>query len=97
MAPLGKTVPRSIVASLSLLETVGLVPPEDRLSDDPLLTESVRSWTMELEADGPAVKAAPLLPVAVIIACEMVVCRPLYEVGLRFTAFILLLMIWATL
>ena len=96
-SPMGKTVPKSIMASLSLLETVGMVPTEERLSEDQLLVESVRSWTTELESGGPAVKPAPLLPVVVIIACEMVVCRPLYELGLRFTAFVLLLMIWASL
>ena len=29
VASLGKTVPRSLMASLSLLETVGMVSPED--------------------------------------------------------------------
>ena len=97
VASLGKTVPRSIMASLSLLETIGMVSPEDRCSEDQLLLESLKSWTMELESGGPAVKPAPMLPVAAFLVCEMVVCRPVYELGLRFTAFTLLLMTWASL
>ena len=94
---MGKSVPTSILASLSLLESIGVVAEENRLSSDPMVVETVRSWTMELEADGPPCKPAPLLPLSAVLACEMVVCRPVYEIGLRFTAFVLLLMIWSSL
>ncbi|CAE7858370.1 unnamed protein product, partial [Symbiodinium necroappetens] len=97
VAKMGKTVPAAIMSSLSLLESVGMVASEDRLSEDSMLVESIRSWTMELETEGPSVKPAPLLPVSVLIACELVVCRPLYELGLRFMAFVLLIMVWASL
>ena len=94
---MGKSVPTSILASLSLLESIGMVAEEKRLSCDPMVVETIRSWTMELEADGPPCKPAPLLPVSAMLACEMMVCRPVYELGLRFTAFVLLLMIWSSL
>ena len=34
VAPLAKTVPRAILASISLLEVVGMVPAEQRLCED---------------------------------------------------------------
>ena len=97
VAPLAKTVPRAILASISLLEVVGMVPAEQRLCEDQLLLESIRSWSVELETGKVPVKPAPMLPVAVLLACELVVCRPSYALGMRFTAFILLLMCWASL
>ena len=48
-----------------------------------------REVVLDYGAGGPA-EACVFVPGGVI-ACEMVVCRPLYELDLRFTAFVLLL------
>ena len=96
-APLGKSVPNGLMAALSLLETVGMVAPDRRMADDRLLVESVRSWTTELENGAAPVKSAPMMTVSVILACELLVCSPSYPDGMRYMAFVLLIMIWASL
>ena len=93
--PLGKSVPNGLMAAFSLLETVGMVAP-DRMADDRLLVESVRSWTTELENGAAPVKSAPMMTVSVILACELLVCSPSYPDGMRYMAF-LLIMIWTSL
>lgn len=95
--PLGKTVPGSLLSSLSLLESVGQVPSSDRYSHDNMLIESARSWQAELEAGALPVKQAPMYTVAIMLACELVVRKSSIAVGYRVMASILLIMIWGTL
>ncbi|CAE7412056.1 Pol, partial [Symbiodinium sp. CCMP2456] len=90
--PLGKTVPGSLLSSLSLLESVGQVPSSDRYSHDNMLIESARSWQAELEAGALPVKQAPMYTVAIMLACELVVRKSSIAVGYRVMAFILLVM-----
>ena len=95
--PLGKTTPGALLASLSLLESVGQVPSDDRFSHDSMLIESVRSWQTELESGAKPVKQAPMYTVAILLACELVVRKSSLAVGYRLMAFFLLMMIWGTL
>ena len=95
--PLGKTTPGALLASLSLLESVGQVPSDDRFSHDSMLIESVRSWQTELESGAKPVKQAPMYTVAILLACELVVRKSSIAVGYRLMAFFLLVMIWGTL
>ena len=97
LKPIGKSVPKSLLATFSLLETIGQVSPDSRFSVDPILVETVRSWTSDLEAENLSVKQAPLCTVAVLLSLELLVCATLQALGLRFVAFCDLLMIWATL
>ncbi|CAE7029843.1 unnamed protein product [Symbiodinium sp. CCMP2592] len=97
ISPLGKTVPGGILSSLGLLEQVGQVDVTDRLSEDTLLIEGVRSWKVELEQDSAPVKQAPMFPVIVLLACELLVCNTSADTWSRFYAFIILLQVWATL
>ena len=97
LKPIGKSVPKSLLATFSLLETIGQVNPDTRFSMDPILVETVRSWTSDLEAENLHVKQAPLYTVAVMLSLELLVCTTSQALGLRFVAFCDLLMIWATL
>ena len=93
---MGKSIPNGILGALALLEQVGQVDTDRRLSEDRLLIEACRSWTAELEQGAPPRRQAPMFTVAVILAAELCVCKQTFPVGLRFYAFVLLLLIWAT-
>ena len=95
--PMGKTVPQSILSSLCLLELVGQVPPSERLSSDPLLVETVKAWTMQLETVAEPVKQAELVTVAMVLSAEILLVKVGTPAGLRFGCFIFLLMCWGTL
>ena len=94
---LASVPPGALLASLSLLESVGQVPSDDRFSHDSMLIESVRSWQTELESGAKPVKQAPMYTVAILLACELVVRKSSIAVGYRLMAFFLLVMIWGTL
>ena len=95
--PIGKSVPRALLASIALLETVGQVTPDNRFSCDPILVETVRSWTTDLEAASPGVRQAPLYTIAIMLSMELLLCTTSQAQGLRFVAFCGLLMTWSTL
>ena len=94
--PMGKTVPTSIHSTLSLLELVGQVPTELRLSGDRLWVESVKSWTSDLSRDAPPKKQAELYTVAIALSSELVLGDLTAPIGQRFYAFVLLLLLWGT-
>ena len=94
--PMGKTVPMSIHTTLSLLELVGQVPTEHRLSGDRLWLETVKAWTAELSRDAPPKKQADLYTVAIEMNAELVLDNYTAPVGQRFYAFALLLLLWGT-
>lgn len=56
----GKTIPLSFDISLQLLETVGRIPEDERLSRDPLWQGHVKSWTAELGAESQPKQTAPM-------------------------------------
>ena len=93
--PMGKTVPMAIHSSLSLLELVGQVPAENRLSEDQLWLESVKSWTAELSRDAPPRKQADLYTVAIAVSAELTLANAAAPLGQRFYCFVLLLL-WGT-
>ena len=94
--PMGKTVPTSIHSTLSLLELVGQVPTELKLSSDRLWVESVKSWTSDLSRDAPPKKQAELYTVAIALSSELVLGDVTAPIGQRFYAFVLLLLLWGT-
>ena len=93
---MGKTVPSSLMAALSVLESVGQVPASSRFSMDQLLMSTIQSWTEELETVALPVRKAPALTVAMVLSCELTACRVTLPAGLRFLAFVQLLMLWST-
>ena len=95
--PIGKTVPSAILGTIGSLEQVGQVEMSKRLSEDALLTESIKSWVAELQAGAPPARQAPIYPVAILLSCELQVCNDRLAFGLRFYAFVVLLLTWGTL
>ena len=73
--PMGKTVPQNVLSSLCLLELVGQRLPADRLSSDPLLVESVKAWTMQLETVAEPVKQAEMVTVAMVLSAEVLLVK----------------------
>ena len=94
-AALGKTVPNSIMASLFLMEQVGQVPLESRLSKDSLLEGTVKSWTQQLEGESEPVRQAPLYTVAILLSAELTLMRLSAPAGLRFACFMVLFCVLA--
>lgn len=94
--PMGKTVPMAIHSSLALLELVGQVPSESRISEDQLWLESVKSWTSELSRDAPPRKQADFYTVAIAVSAELTLANNTAPLGQRFYSFVLLLLLWGT-
>ena len=94
---LHKTTPSSLMSSLLLLEQVGQVPAAGRLSEDPLVVAAVKSWSTDLETSAVEVKQAPMFTVAIILALELTLVRAQTPSGLRFAAFMVLIMVWSAL
>ena len=94
---LRKTTPSAFLASLYLLEQVGQVATEHRLSTDALVDAAVKSWSSELEAGAKPVRKAPQFTVAILLALEMTLARATVESGLRYACFMVLIMIWSAL
>lgn len=92
----GKSVPESVMASLSVLETVG--DPQGRhLSNDASILAALRSVKMQLETGSKPRKQAETYTVAMIIALEVQVGCLAYSIPIRVYSWIILLMIWSSL
>ena len=92
-----KTTPPSFLASLMLLEQVGQVTADQRLSTDSLVESAVKSWTTELEQGSRPVRQAPMFTIAILMSLEMTLARTNTDNGLRFACFMVLLMVWGAL
>ena len=97
LKPLGKSVPNDLLITLSFMETVSQFPPERRLSEDTILVEAVKAWTMDLEGDARPVRKAPPFTVAMLMALEMSVVKKSLVDGFRLMCFLVLLMCWGSL
>ena len=93
----GASVPRDLLSSLSLLETVGTVSTSDCLSKDATLNSMVKSMEEDLERGAPPRRPAKLCAVAMLISMEICVCSPSMAPFLRILAWTGLLMHWCTL
>ena len=78
-------MPKALLASIALLETIGQSTPDNRFSSNPILVETVRSWTTDLKRR-PGVKA-PLYTIAIMLSMELLLCMTSQAQGLRFVAF----------
>ena len=89
--------PDELMAALSLLEQVGKVPEERRISKDPLVTEHLRSWKVAL--NGNCVGRGPARPftVAILIALELQTVNEKLDVYTRFISWLMLVANWASL
>ncbi|OLP76746.1 hypothetical protein AK812_SmicGene43280, partial [Symbiodinium microadriaticum] len=93
----GKTTLDSFQAALVVLETAGKVGETKKLSNDVLWTSTLRSLNADLVGAKPARRSAQLPTVATEVALELLVGNleePKYK---RAVAWVVLLMMWASL
>ena len=93
----GRTVPESLHIALLLLEQLGRVPEDSRISSDPLSRGHVKAWTAELTSEAPPRKPAEMYTVAMLISLEILVCAEEARLFDRALAWVVLVMIWAAL
>ena len=67
---MGKTVPDSVAAALSALETMGKVPQEDNASEDTLWLSTLDAWRASLQKGDPPAVRAECNPVSILLALE---------------------------
>eukprot|EP00435_Cladocopium_sp_Y103_P067642 s272_g30.t1 len=90
----GRTIPEGLQASLSLIEQLGRVPEDVRISEDVLWKGHVKSWTAELAEDAPPKKPAEMYTVAVVLALELTVVDETEMLFTRALAWVTLCMVW---
>ena len=93
----GKTVPSSFSIVLNMLEVLGRVPEDQQISRDPIWVGHVKSWTAELSADSPPRKPAEMYTVAMLLSLELHVENENEPVFSRALAWVVLVMVWASL
>lgn len=89
--------PNEFHAALSLLEQVGRVPDDVRISEDALWISHMGSWNEELQSRGGAGRG-PANPytVAIMIALEIFVQEDHNPIFLKLVAWVMLFAIWAS-
>ena len=90
----GKTVPQSLHAALSLLEQLGRVSNDARISEDPLWLGHVKSWSAELAETAEPRKPAEMYTVAMLLALELTVVEETEVLFTRALAWVVLCMVW---
>ncbi|CAJ1387205.1 unnamed protein product, partial [Effrenium voratum] len=94
LEPCGPTVPGTILSALGLLESVGGLPKEQRLSLDPVLINFVDGLRKDLETGAPPKKTAQCYSIAMLISAELQVADIQVSLVDRIFSWIFLLMIW---
>ena len=89
----GKTVPESFSVALHFMESLGRVPDADRISNDELWRNHVKSWTAELALDAPPRKPAEMFTVSMIISLELFVIDDTAPSFLRCLSWVVLCMV----
>eukprot|EP00435_Cladocopium_sp_Y103_P008878 s4940_g2.t1 len=92
----GKTIPEGFHVALCLLEQLGRVPEAERLSSEELWKSHVRAWTAELAADSPPTKPAEMYTTAILMSLELTVVDDSQTLYSRALAWIVLVMVWAS-
>eukprot|EP00435_Cladocopium_sp_Y103_P043378 s1608_g12.t1 len=90
----GRTIPEGLQASLSLIEQLGQVPEDARISEDSLWKGHVKSWTAELAEDAPPKKPAEMFTVPIVLALELTVVDETEMLFSRALAWVVLCMVW---
>lgn len=78
----GKSVPGSIAAALSFLESAGGVSQSQKISCNAFFMNTVEVLTMQAQVGNTATKKAPSMLIAVMIALELYICdttKPKYK------------------
>jgi hypothetical protein len=92
-----KSLPSSVAAALSVIESAGQVPVQSRFSLDPVWKSAVEHWTSKATVDHTEVKRAELYTTAMVLSLELAVVdvsRPIYY---RALCWAILIMLWGCL
>jgi len=90
----GKTVPQSLHAAISLIEQLGRVPSDVRISEDPLWIGHIKSWAAELAEDAAPRKPAEMYTVAMLISLELTIVDEAEQLYTCALSWIVLCMVW---
>ena len=71
--PCARNVPISILSALGFMEKAGGVALHDRMANQQTLKNMVNQGVMDLEVDAPPTKKAPLMPLMLVGALELLV------------------------
>ena len=95
--PCGATVPQTFIQAASWVEKAAGYSDHDRLSSNPLIVKAVERISTLLTAGSRPKKQSPRIPCVIMAAAELYVMRESYPVFLRYSAWLLLVKIWASL
>eukprot|EP00435_Cladocopium_sp_Y103_P022211 s3573_g5.t1 len=80
------SVPQAFASTLAFFERAGGIKQEQRLSEDPTFRRALDHTNKEMEMGRPDKRPAPVLPLKVIAAMELLVMNPAAEAFVRFAA-----------
>lgn len=92
--PCARTVPSSILSALGFMEKAGGVALHDRMANQQTLKNMVNQGVMDLELNAPPTKKAPLMPLMLVGALELLVLDATQPVFARGLAWYKLLKVW---
>jgi hypothetical protein len=96
--PCARTVPSTLLTTLSFFENCGGLPPADRVSAHPVVLRTVKDIEVSLDSGkGHLRRKAAQFPVMVVIALELVVIDADHAAYKRAYAWVTLIRIWAAL
>eukprot|EP00435_Cladocopium_sp_Y103_P037583 s1418_g10.t1 len=88
------SVPQAFALTLAFFERAGGIKQEHRLSEDPTFRRALDHTNKEMETGRPDKRQAPVLPLKVIAAMELLVMNPAAEAFVRFAAWTKLVKVW---
>eukprot|EP00435_Cladocopium_sp_Y103_P024747 s3417_g6.t1 len=89
------TVPQSFATTLSFFERTAGIAKAEMLSEDAVFRKALDHTNKEMDVRRPEKKRAPLLPVKVIAALEMMVMSAAIATFVRFSAWVKLVKVWS--
>eukprot|EP00435_Cladocopium_sp_Y103_P067033 s408_g29.t1 len=88
--------PSELHASLTILEQIGRVPDEKKISNDTMWMSHLASWKLELETNSRPPRAAKPYAVAILVSLEIFILDFEQDVYCRFVAWVMLIACWAS-
>eukprot|EP00435_Cladocopium_sp_Y103_P013651 s235_g3.t1 len=88
------SVPQAFATTLAFFERAAGIRQEQRLSEDPSFRRALDHTNKEMESERPDKRQAPILPLKVIAAMELLVMNPAAETFVRFAAWTKLIKLW---
>lgn len=92
----GRTVPESFHIALALIEQLGRVPVDLRLSGEEIWKAHIKAWSAELAAESPPAKPAEMYTVAMLLSLELTVMDEMCTLYKRALAWVVLCMVWGS-